>query len=60
MGETAMRLGRVKPRSFNGEKRWLDDSFTENWMLHAALRRNYFLFSKPPPEPERAGWRIVL
>jgi len=33
MGETTMRLGRVKLRNFNGAKRWLDGSFTGSWML---------------------------
>lgn len=32
MGETAMRLGRVKPRSFKGAKRWLMGSLTGDWM----------------------------
>lgn len=40
MGETAMRLGRVKPRSFNGAKRWLDVSITWGWMLLGVKWRN--------------------
>jgi len=32
MGETAMRLGRVRPRSLRGAKRWFGGWVTVGWM----------------------------